>query len=248
MRRSKCDFPNLKAAMPDPTLEDALRITLQDHRLSRGEKRALAKVVEQHVTDDHALSLARSVAFEIARQEISQLQGSERTETLAIVQWLEDAVKVLSQHPISMDAARAEAFFSPHDDCVSKIVRLFKQSRNSVEVCVFTITDDRIKNAITEAYGRGIRIRIISDDDKSHDLGSDIEQLDRMGIPVRCDRSDYHMHHKYALFDQKQVMTGSYNWTRSAANFNNENFIVTADKHLVNDFSRAFERLWEQLK
>ncbi|MDA7878468.1 phospholipase D-like domain-containing protein [bacterium] len=43
-------------------------------------------------------------------------------------------------------------------------------------------------------------------------------------------------------------MTGSYNWTRSAARNNEENFIVTQDSSLVQRFDTAFEDLWKILK
>jgi phosphatidylserine/phosphatidylglycerophosphate/cardiolipin synthase-like enzyme len=113
---------------------------------------------------------------------------------------------------------------------------------------VFTITDDSIKDAIVAAHRRKVSIRIISDNEKAEDLGSDIDQLARIGIPVRVDQSEYHMHHKYAIFDRSRLLTGSYNWTRSAANCNEENFIITSDAVLLKSFRTSFEQLWDQLK
>jgi phosphatidylserine/phosphatidylglycerophosphate/cardiolipin synthase-like enzyme len=55
------------------------------------------------------------------------------------------------------------------------------------------------------------------------------------------------MHHKFAIFDDSALLTGSYNWTRGAARFNNENFIVTTDRRLIHPFSQTFERLWQAL-
>ena len=55
------------------------------------------------------------------------------------------------------------------------------------------------------------------------------------------------MHHKFALFDGTVLLTGSYNWTRSAAAQNNENLIVTNDHRLATAFSSLFDRLWEEL-
>ncbi|MGI9469236.1 MAG: phospholipase D-like domain-containing protein [Rubripirellula sp.] len=228
--------------MLNPNIKDALQITLDDHRMSRGEKRALAKVIEQHVDSDHELSHARSVLFELARQELSD------PHALKILDWVEEASKVLAERPDPDKSSKAEAFFSPVDNCTSKIIRLFQETRRKADVCVFTITDDRIKDAILDAHQRGILVRIISDNDKSNDLGSDIYQLERAGVPVRCDRTDYHMHHKYAIFDGKSLLTGSYNWTRSAARNNEENFIVTADSSLLQRFENSFAELWEQLK
>ncbi len=52
------------------------------------------------------------------------------------------------------------------------------------------------------------------------------------------------MHHKFALFDGARLMTGSYNWTRSAAQHNHENLVVSDDHELVGAFGKTFERLW----
>ena len=54
------------------------------------------------------------------------------------------------------------------------------------------------------------------------DLGSDIERHVKAGIAVKVDRTEHHMHHKFAVVDGKSVVTGSYNWTKSAAEFNQE--------------------------
>ena len=228
--------------MVDSKIRDALQITLEDHRMSRGEKRALAQVIKQHVKSDHDLSFARTLPFELAREQIRD------PEAQAILDWLEEATKLLNERPDPSADSKPEAFFSPTDNCTNKIIRLFQTARSRADVCVFTITDDRIKDAILDAHQRGILVRIISDNDKSNDLGSDIYQLERAGIPVRCDRTDYHMHHKFAIFDNKTLLTGSYNWTRSAARNNEENFIVTADRHLVQRFDSEFEQLWQKLK
>ena len=105
---------------------------------------------------------------------------------------------------------------------------------------------DTISDAILDACQRRVKVRVISDDDKSGDRGSDIERLQERGVEVRIDRTDDHMHHKFAIFDHHLLLNGSYNWTRSAANRNQENFLVTGDPRFVEDFSRQFERLWEK--
>jgi len=80
----------------------------------------------------------------------------------------------------------------------------------------------------------------------SLDLGSDIERLRRSGIEVRTDTSPSHMHHKFAVFDGLMVLTGSYNWTRSAADRNQENLVCSNDPGLVDAFAGTFEQLWSQ--
>ena len=51
---------------------------------------------------------------------------------------------------------------------------------------------------------RGVRVRVISDNDKAHDKGSDVWRLPDLGAEVRVDRSPHHMHHKFAIIDDDQ--------------------------------------------
>jgi len=136
-------------------------------------------------------------------------------------------------------------YFSPGEDCVNHIVELIESSINQLDICVFTISDDRISRAIVDAMKNDVNVRIISDNDKTKDLGSDIKDLCNVGISVRIDNTPNHMHHKFMVVDQKIVLTGSYNWTRSAANYNQENVISVEDDYVVSKFSSEFNRLWE---
>lgn len=111
-------------------------------------------------------------------------------------------------------------------------------------ICVFTISDDRLSDAIMAAHRSGLTVRVISDNDKMHDRGSDVERLSQAGVNVRIDRSPEHMHHKFMVIDGHTVMTGSYNWTRSAETRNEENIIAVDDPQLATRFSEEFERIW----
>ncbi|MCB1610410.1 MAG: hypothetical protein KDI60_01280, partial [Xanthomonadales bacterium] len=56
-----------------------------------------------------------------------------------------------------------------------------------------------------------------------------------------------HMHHKFALFDGRWLLNGSFNWTRSASRANDENLVVTNDPKQLRLFGAQFEGLWERL-
>ena len=137
-----------------------------------------------------------------------------------------------------------QVYFSPGEDCVNHIIDLINESYNQLDICVFTISDDRISRAIVDAMKNGVAIRIISDNFKVEDTGSDILDLSRVGIPVKLDTSTNHMHHKFMIIDKKIVVTGSYNWTKSAALYNQENIISTDDELVISKFSNEFEKLW----
>jgi len=137
-----------------------------------------------------------------------------------------------------------QVYFSPGEDCVNHIIDLINEAYTQLDICVFTISDDRISRALVEAMKNGVEIRIISDNFKVEDTGSDIKDLSRVGISVKLDTSDNHMHHKFMIVDNKIVLTGSYNWTRSAALYNQENILSMDDEEVVSKFSNEFEKLW----
>jgi phosphatidylserine/phosphatidylglycerophosphate/cardiolipin synthase-like enzyme len=220
-------------------IKDILKQTLDDRRLSRSERSALDQILDHLDPSQQTVAVYRSVAFDLARECLADPQSK------AVVEWLEDVLKLLRKQSSSTpQSSLAEAHFSPGDDGPRRIAGLLRGARKTVDICVFTITDDRISSAVLDAHRRGCKLRIITDDDKASDLGSDIDRLEAAGVPVRVDRTHYHMHHKFALFDGARLLTGSYNWTRSAAANNEENFIVTDDRRLVEPFAELFEKLW----
>ena len=224
-------------------LEAILTQTLDDYRLSRSERKALSSRLENVSLDEADQTLCHNVAFELAQKTI------DAVNTTAVLEWLEDVSKVLRRAAAPVPAPTdVEACFTPGDDCWQRIARLLKSSRYAIDICVFTITDDRVTSEIIDAHRRGVAVRVISDNDKAHDPGSDIDRMARSGIPVHVDAKPNHMHHKFALFDRSRLLTGSYNWTRSASMYNEENFLITDDKRLVRAYEDEFNRLWKRFQ
>ncbi|MFN5974873.1 MAG: phospholipase D-like domain-containing protein [Planctomyces sp.] len=62
---------------------------------------------------------------------------------------------------------QARAWFSPYDDCPREIRSPIATARNSIDLCVLTITDDRLTDSVLAAHQRGVSIRIITDNDKA---------------------------------------------------------------------------------
>jgi mitochondrial cardiolipin hydrolase len=229
--------------MDTADLDRLLQRSLADGSFQTAEREALADWIAKHAPDEGSRALARSRAFAFVKSASTAEAGRS-------IDWLEDAIKVMA-HPAAPPFAseHGSAFFSPGLTCIHEVLRQFDLARQRCDVCVFTITDDRITDAIIRAHARGVQVRIITDDEKSHDLGSDIDQLQMVGIPCKMDVGNAaHMHHKFALFDGHRLMTGSFNWTRSASEQNEENLIVTADPNLVGAFTSRFESLWGRTK
>ena len=141
----------------------------------------------------------------------------------------------------------SQVHFSPGPSCQEAILGALNSAENYVDICVFTISDNELAAAILRCYKRGVDIRIITDDDKMKDRGSDIHEFIREGLSVRTDQNPSHMHHKFAIVDGHTLLTGSYNWTRSAHTRNFENLLVTYEQDALLQYADEFERLWEEI-
>lgn len=137
-----------------------------------------------------------------------------------------------------------QVYFSPGPDCRIAIEQAMETALDELLICVFTISDDRLSDAIQRAHRNGLTVKVLSDNDKMDDRGNDIERLAASGVDVRIDRSPEHMHHKFMVVDGQTVLTGSYNWTRSAETRNEENLVVLDDPFLAGRFAEEFERIW----
>lgn len=226
-------------------LTQFLTRSLADQKLTGGERAALAEWLARHARTDQHRGLVRHTAFSVARAA---------DPAADVIDWLEAVMKVVA--PLAPGGAAApapadEVLFAPGDACRQRIVARFAACRRTADVCVFTVTDDRITRAVLDAHGRGVRVRLITDNEKRHDAGSDVGRLRAAGIPVKADDmteaaepgTNGHMHHKFAVFDGARVLNGSYNWTRGAGELNFENVVDSADPALVAAFAAEFERL-----
>lgn len=221
------------------SLEQLFNQAFEDRNFTRTERQSLRKALNQESLTSRELGVLRAKIFDIARQDL------QSPETSQVIEWLENANKLLL--PSLKPAFKNQVFFSPGDDCLNAILSHIQRSKHRIDICVFTISDNRISREIENSYRRGVRMRIITDAPKLHDKGSDIYRLSSHGIPIRIDDYHTHMHHKFAIFDSKEVLTGSYNWTRSAAEVNEENVIITNDPHTIKPFQQEFDRLWEMM-
>jgi len=73
------------------------------------------------------------------------------------------------------------------------------------------------------------------------DSGSDALRIPEN--PVR-DRHGDKLHHKFAVIDQRKVITGSFNWSPSAAHTNDETLLVIHSPMLAAHFTREMDRMW----
>ena len=145
----------------------------------------------------------------------------------------------------STQQTNIKVFFTPGPDCENNIIERINKS-NKIDIAVYSITNPNITKAIVAAYNRGTDIRIITDRVQAKGKKSLIETIKKAGIPVLTNKKHKIEHNKFAVFDDKHIVSGSYNWTTNASMYNSENCIFFNQPN--KEYSHRFEQLWNIYK
>ena len=64
------------------------------------------------------------------------------------------------------------------------------------------------------------------------------------GVPVRISNNPAIMHNKFAIIDGSTIISGSYNWTKSAYQRNDENLLIIHRPDVAQRYMQRFAGLW----
>lgn len=149
-------------------------------------------------------------------------------------------------------------YFSPDDDMRSRLLHFIGQEQERICAAVFIFTDKDIAHALINAQKRGVPIEIITDATCIRDKHNKIGLLCDADVPVfvygpQQTSSGYSgiMHHKFIVFSKNMnnralLWTGSFNFTKSACDSNQENVIVLSEAAVIERFYKQFARLKER--
>lgn len=147
-------------------------------------------------------------------------------------------------------------FVSPDVDGVieTAIIQAIDGARKSLDIALFSFTDDQLGDAVVRATRRGVSVRVILGAGQDKVFGGEYEKLVSANIPVAIANTPGFFHHKFAIVDGNLLITGSYDWSDSADKENYENvaFIScparTAGQTASEQYAREFDRLWKKLR
>lgn len=144
---------------------------------------------------------------------------------------------------------RSEVFFSPDDNPTKRLIEVINSTRKRIYAAVYMLTDKQIATALIDAKKRGVDVKIIVDKATADYEYGKSKVLQDAGIDVYVFSDDSKnkkfgalMHNKFAILDEK-IWTGSFNWTKSANQKNQENVILTTNKNVYQKFETHFEIL-----
>ena len=138
--------------------------------------------------------------------------------------------------------------FTRNGSVAQLIAAEIREARRSVDAALYKLTHPPLARSLAEAAGRGLQIRLVLDQGKYAETSGTRQLLADYGLSFRLlsgrQGPDAKMHHKFAIFDGRTALTGSYNWTTESEDLNFDNLIVLRDAGAIAEYAREFELLW----
>ncbi len=128
----------------------------------------------------------------------------------------------------------------------AQLIKIINSTQKSLDMAIYSLTDKPVASAVTAAHSRGVAVRIISDKEQSggqYQKGL-LRSFVKVGIPVKINSHAGLMHLKVTIADRKTVTTGSFNYTKSAQEKNDEVFVVLNDENSAQKFEDEFSQMW----
>jgi phosphatidylserine/phosphatidylglycerophosphate/cardiolipin synthase-like enzyme len=146
---------------------------------------------------------------------------------------------------MDIDGTRVEVYFSPDDGTMERMLELVQDAQESIFFMAYSFTDDDLAAAMIAAHNSGIEVAGVLDKAQAlSNTGGEYQNLLENGIGVLLDGNPNSMHHKVIIFDGEIVVTGSYNFSKSAKTKNDENTLILHSSKIAEFFFNEFERVW----
>jgi phosphatidylserine/phosphatidylglycerophosphate/cardiolipin synthase-like enzyme len=134
-----------------------------------------------------------------------------------------------------------DIYFSPKGGCTEAICRELCSAKKDVFVQAYSFTSARIAEALVEAHRRGVEVQVILDKSQRSEKYSSATFLKNAGIPTFIDDKHAIAHNKIMILDGERVLTGSFNFTKSAEEENAENLLVIRSSELAKKYSENWK-------
>lgn len=134
-------------------------------------------------------------------------------------------------------------YFSPEDEIAPKVARILRVAKRSIHVLAFSFTDTTLADELLIKSAAGLDVRVVLERRGSGGRGSVLERLRAGGVEVLTDGNPLAMHDKVMIVDSTWTITGSYNFSSSAARSNDENILFIKSSAVARPFEEEFGRI-----
>lgn len=137
---------------------------------------------------------------------------------------------------------------------VAQFEKSIDSAQHSIEIAVFSIKSDRLRQALYRADARGVKVTLILDSSRADqhnkafpDLPKGIVRIDDGTYDAVNSKNTAYMHHKFMLIDRgyptQELTQGSLNFTDLGEKYNESYFLTTSDATLIKIYGGEFDLL-----
>ncbi|HSB01179.1 MAG TPA: phospholipase D-like domain-containing protein, partial [Anaerolineales bacterium] len=167
--------------------------------------------------DDNNLMRIRSA-------EIAQDYTVEFEEMFKDNKFGPDVVAQTPNPTVTINGTRLDVFFSPDDGVLAALVPLLENAQQSIYFLAYSFTSNQLGEIVRQKAEQGITVAGVMDAEQmKSNQGTEFDPFRQAGLDVRIDGIEGLMHHKVFIIDKKIVAFGSYNFSQSAEENNDEN-------------------------
>jgi phosphatidylserine/phosphatidylglycerophosphate/cardiolipin synthase-like enzyme len=142
------------------------------------------------------------------------------------------------------DGTTIKTYFSPEDNARAALLAQLREAQNEIAFMAFSFTDDDVARVLLEKARAGVVVRGVFETRNAEGTGSEYSVLKKGGLDIRLDGNPRTMHHKVFVIDGKVTITGSYNFTASAAEDNDENLLIITNPDIARSYAGEFEKVY----
>ena len=238
MKKRKTEFARLvQDVLEDGKVDVMEKIELEHwlHELDPPPSADDIIVLKRAIFDDVVSSLKHG---QLKLPAYKAVQGIDKINNI-----LYSYLSCVPKEVVEVESSVLEAHF---DDKWAQVSGALDAAESTIDIATYTLSYDPMRDLLIHMAGKGVNIRILTEDGTTVNKGSDVHSLaDINRITVRIDGPNSTMHHKFIIVDNRIVLNGSMNFTNLGIHNNDENVLVVNHREIVNGFSSEFSSLWE---
>jgi phosphatidylserine/phosphatidylglycerophosphate/cardiolipin synthase-like enzyme len=144
--------------------------------------------------------------------------------------------------------AQIETLFSAEGNLKENLLKEIESATSTLDLAIHEITSFEMAQVLVKARQRGIKVRVIADAKQAKLRTSKITYLIQQGVLVKVlgGKEKGVMNLRFAIFDEKKVLMGSFDWSDDSLRWNYENLLMIDESETVTIFQKEFDRLWRE--
>lgn len=142
-------------------------------------------------------------------------------------------------------ARNTRVFYNQERELNKEIIKLIREADRFIYFAIYTFTRFDIKDALLAAKYRGVEIAGVTDRGQVASIDQQrqiVEELKNAGIKI-YEHDHLNLMHLKTIVSERAYASGSYNWTSTGTNLNDEILEIGRDENIRKQYQEILEKL-----